>query len=831
MKTNFKIKCIPFSTILGIVLALFSYNTAFSQIDEKLKTDIRSTGMIHSPLPLDYSKSFETFGLTKKVLTSEMLSDMEELGKWSHWGIGGISQTSERSVSGKNSLRLVAPTRSSETWVQGMPATETHFGLGFGTSIASLNVGGANWEKYNRIMFYIYPDCEGARSIYLNLYIENDGKIKVPDEWDREGVHEINLINRQWNQCFLEITELPRDKVTKLSFAIETFGKELAMGDFLQFDIDAMELQVIENPEVVSGWMPAQNRIIYSTTGYGIESEKSAIVNISKHDGTFKLMNYPARQTVYEGKIKSGKTHIGTFETIDFSDFKQEGEYMIQVGDVTTPSFYINRNIWDNSAWRVLNFMFCERCGYPVPGIHGSCHSDLNGEYNDRKFTLNGGWHDAADMSQQAIQTGEIAYAMFEMANRAKEKGNIDLHARMIEEALWGLDYILRTRLGDGYRAQTVGTNLWTDGFLGTIDDAGRRQIRVHNGAFQNFLYSGIEAYAAMSVEKDLMLKENLQKVAKEDFDFALKRFEELGFNELVRAGHGHASMTSQSQFMATVSWAASMLYKLTKEPYYAEKAAEFIKYTVDCQRTQPLKDKNKTNGFFYRDHNKKSIVHFNHQSRDQVYMQALTALCETQHGHKDFKTWDNAIRLHAAYLKNIMQYVQPYGMIPSGVYHIDEEKDSLNFYVQHTWANRGYAKEYKEQLQNGFKLDKEHYLKVFPVWFSFRGNAAVHLATGKSAALCGKYLNDKELINIAEQQLFWIVGKNPFGQSLIYGEGHNYMQQYTALPGEVVGEIPVGMQSRYNEDTPYWPQFNTATYKEVWGTPAGKWFSLIAEF
>ena len=821
-------KCIPW----GIILVLFCYNSfLFSQVDDKLKADIRNTGMVHSPLPLDYSKSFETFGLSKKILTREMLCDMEDLGKWSYKGIGNMYQTTERSISGKNSLRLVAPTRASETWVQGMPANDVYFGLGFGTAMATFDVGGANWEQYNRLMFYIYPDCEGARSIYLNLYIANDGRIKVPDEWEREGCHEINLINRQWNQCFLELTELPRDTVTTLSFAIETFGKELTMGDFLQFDIDAVELQVVENLEVVSGWMPAENRIIYSTTGYGIDSEKSAIVNVTKHNGTFKLIDYQTRQTVYEGKVKSGKTPIGTFETIHFSDLKKNGEFMIQVGDITTPPFYIHQDIWDNSAWRVLNFMFCQRCGYPVPEKHGACHFDLNGEYNGRLFTLHGGWHDAGDMSQQAIQTGEIAFALFEMANRAKEKGNTDLHVRLLEEAQWGLDYILRTRLGDGFRAQTVGTNLWTDGFIGTIDDADRRQIRVHNGAFENFLYSGIEAYASLSIEKDIMLKENLQKVAKEDFDFALKRFEELGYEERYANRYGHAYMTSQSQYMATISWAASMLYLLTQDTYYAEKAAQYITYTIDCQRTEPLKDKNKTCGFFYRDLDKKSIVHFNHQSRDQVYMQALTVLCETQPNHKDFKTWDKAIRLYAVYLKNIMQYVQPYGMIPSGVYHIDEVKDSVNFYVQQVWLTRDVSKEYQEQLENGFQLDQEHYLRVFPVWFSFKGNAAVQLATGKAAALCGKYLKDKELIDIAEQQLFWIVGKNPFGQSLIYGEGHNYMQQYNALPGEVVGEIPVGIQSRFNEDTPYWPQFNTATYKEVWGTPAGKWFSLIAEF
>jgi hypothetical protein len=61
----------------------------FSQTDEKLKSGIRSTGYVHIPLPLDYSKSFETFGLTKKVLVSDMLCDMEDMKKWSYVGRGG----------------------------------------------------------------------------------------------------------------------------------------------------------------------------------------------------------------------------------------------------------------------------------------------------------------------------------------------------------------------------------------------------------------------------------------------------------------------------------------------------------------------------------------------------------------------------------------------------------------------------------------------------------------------------------------------------------------------------------------------------------------------
>lgn len=806
--------------LLPILLLLLCPLLLKAQVDEELKQDVINTGFLHRPLPLDYSKSFETFGLSKKLLSSTMLAGMESLDKWTHKGIGGISLTAERKKEGEHSLRLVAPSTYPEF---------LGWGIGFGTSMASYEVGGKNWEQFNRIRFFIYPNCEGARSIYLNLYLENEGAIKVPDKYEREGFHENNLVNGQWNECFIEMTELPRDKVTKLSFAIEVFGKERTMGDSLKFDIDAVTLEKVANPEVVTGWIPAENRIIHSTTGYGTGSVKSAIVSSNIRAEKFQLIDQKTKEVAFEGNIRPEKTQLGNFRTIDFTEFSNRGEYFLRAGDISSKPFYIHPDIWENSAWRILNFIFCERCGYPVPGKHGACHSDLNGIYKGKLFALNGGWHDAADMSEQVMQSAEIVYSLLEMSKRAKGQ----LHQRLLEEAEWGIDMILKTRLGDGYRAQTWGTNLWTDGFIGTKDDStSRRRIRIHNRAFENFIFAGVEAYAAMTIEGDTMLRNNLRKVALEDFHFAKQRFDSLGFNELSGGGGGdHAAMGSNSQYMANISYTATLLFQLTAEKYYADIAASAIGYALKCQRTDPLNDRNKTSGFFYRDTTRQSIVHFTHQSRDHAYMQALTALCITQPSHPDYAKWEKAIKLYGQYLKNIMRYVAPYGMVPSGVYNINEIRDSANFYRVQVGISGGVEKDFKEQLQNGVKLDNEHWLRVFPVWFSFRGNAAVHLATGKAAALCGKFLKDKELMNIAEEQLFWLVGKNPFGQSLIWGEGSNYPQLYVALPGETVGGIPVGMQSRFNGDLPYWPQFNTATYKEVWGAPAAKWLSLIAEF
>lgn len=168
-----------FFSIAAFILIPFCALDA--QVDEQLKKDVRQTGYIHSPLPLDYTKAYETWSINKKVLLSDLLCDMETTDKWTHKGIGSMSVTSDRSIDGKKSLRIDAPTKVEQF---------LDWGLGFGTSLVSFDAGGKSWEKYNRIHFYIYPDCEGARSVYLNLYVVNDGKIKVPDKYGREGYHE-----------------------------------------------------------------------------------------------------------------------------------------------------------------------------------------------------------------------------------------------------------------------------------------------------------------------------------------------------------------------------------------------------------------------------------------------------------------------------------------------------------------------------------------------------------------------------------------------------------------------------------------------------------------
>jgi hypothetical protein len=792
--------------------------------DSALSREVIRTGLVHSPLTIDTSNSFEANNLQKKVLQHKSIYKDIHITDWQHHGAGKASLSHEQTISGNQTLKIKFPSSTGKR-AKGSPSDPDY--ATYGNISVTLPVNGDNWEAYNRIVFYIYPDCEGARVVNLNFSFENDDN--SGNKGRHHASHLINLVNRRWNRCFFELGEYNRDRVKNIGFGCSIKGKDRTTGDSLSYYIDNIELQQIEDPDIVSGWIPGNNRIVYSTTGYMSNDKKTAIANIPNNPPDhFELIDTETEQAVFTGKINNRQTTIGKFGILDFSEFNRPGSYKLKTGAIETSPFRIGEDIWDHSLWRVLNFIFCQRCGYPVPGKHGTCHTDLCAVHNGMKISYGGGWHDAGDLSQQTLQTGDVAYSLLEAYNKLKDKNPI-LAARLLEEAEWGLEFILRTRFGDGYRASSVGLLIWLDGIFDTFDDI--TTVRKQNLAFNNFLYAGYQAYAAMTVDRDPMLQEYLERIAKEDFAWAMQRHNEVGYGEFLHV-YEHSYNTSESQYMATISWAAGMLFKLTKDPKYAAIAAEYIRFTLDCQRKEPLGDEGRTKGFFYRDRSRQSIVHYIHQSREQIYMQALTLLCETQPGHPDYGKWSESIRLYGEYLKDLMKYTAPYGMLPSGVYHINEHQDSASFYRLHIFAPENAKELYMEQVKNGVPLDGEHYIKRFPVWFNiFNGNSAVHLSTGKAAAICGKFLNDETLLNIGREQMYWTVGKNPFGQSLIYGEGYNYPQMDGFSSGETVGEMPVGIRSPDNEDIPYWPQTNNACYKEVWTTTAGKWISLAAEY
>jgi hypothetical protein len=121
-------------------------------------------------------------------------------------------------------------------------------------------------------------------------------------------------------------------------------------------------------------------------------------------------------------------------------------------------------------------------------------------------------------------------------------------------------------------------------------------------------------------------------------------------------------------------------------------------------------------------------------------------------------------------------------------------------------------------------------YLRAFPVWFARRGNYGILLSQAKALSAAARLNGDTAALDLAQQQAQWIVGRNPFVQSTMYGEGYDWSQQYSVSSGDFVGSLPVGMQSRGVTDLPYWSSQNMYVYKEVWVHPSGRWLWLMAD-
>ena len=785
---------------------------------DAFKREIEESLYIHSMLPLHRERSLEASFPEKKVVMRKEL-----------WSCGG--QTSAPLAGEKGKLRIgmeeneeyvsiTAPVRS-DAWPKGASADGDY--SNFGTAEVHFELSEEDWSEYNRLHFWVKPQVPGSEVVHLNVGIKSNGTVKIPDRFCREGFTVFDLNNNEWNECFWEFSMLPRDRVTELYFYTFLNGQDTAMGPELTYSYKDIGVEKVENPEKEWGWECGSSQIVLSSAGYFIEGRKTAVANIMEPE--FTVCDEMTGKAVYTGTVETVSNERGDFQVLDFSSVYEEGSYYLQAGGIKSPVFEISKDIVEENVWRVINFLYGERCGMPITGKHGACHFDIAAEHNGLIMPFAGGWHDAGDASQQSAQTGEIVHALLEVASKYKNKSP-RLYQRILEEARWGLDFILRTRFGDGYRATSAGSTRWTNGLIGDMDDV---KTRVYNHAYENFLFSGIEAYAYLKLkEEDEPLAWGSLEAAKEDFSFAEKRFRDYGMEMVQMFEHTYNS--GLSQHYAVIVWAASALYAATGDEGYAKKAEYWCDKLMECQETGRAGIR--ISGFFYRDESHKTIVHFNHQSREQQFMQALVSICETQPDAPKKSLWEDAMKRYAGYLKAIAGNTAPYGMLPAGVHKMDEYKNSEVFQYLHVTCNYEEEREnYKKQLENGTLIGKDHVIRNFPIWFSFRGNTVVMLSEGKAASLLGHYLQDEELLQIGREQLYWIFGKNPFGHSLMYGAGSRYPAQYAIFPGECVGELPVGIETLDNEDIPYWPQGNNATYREVWTSSACRWLWLAADY
>lgn len=756
--------------------------------------DVQTSLYVQRLLPLHKERSLEAEFAQKRVLRS---LELTEFPSACQRGPGSV-------LTEADGFTLCASARG-VCWPEGMPQNGDY--TNWGQADVCILRGRADWSRMNRLRFDVLPFQAGAGHIVLNAAVI----LETADEYAREGETTFNLTCGQWQTCYYEFPELDMSKAKMIRFYALLNGCDTVMGEELRFRFRKIVLEEVECPEPSHGW--ACSRLIVPLSGYLPNGAKTAVAPWAEPDD-FSVTMEDGRLS-FAGKAKKIVNEKGCFAHLDFSTITTPGNYELRYGP-WRERIELREDLTRESLWRSVNFLYGERCGYAIPGRHSACHLDMAAHHGGVSVSYAGGWHDAGDVSQQTLQTGEVVQALLEAADRLPTED--PLAQRLVLEAEWGLDFLLRTRFGDGFRATSAGATRWTDNLTGNEDDV---MVRVHDHPFENLMLSAIEALAARVLCRFRpALAKGVLPIAEADFHFGFKAYRERGM--ALPSFFEHSYGSGQSLYEAAVVYAAGQLYRANGDRTLLPVIVEHVERMLVCQETSgPLP------GAFYRDAKKNMLMHFNHQSREHLYMDALILAVTIFPEHPQ---WIEAAQRYSDYLKALSHYGMPYGMLPAGLHRLDEPEQEASFRLIHLLVH--YEREkvhYAAQLQAGIPLGDGRVVRMFPVWFSFRGNTAVHLSMGRAAATLGRYFQDETLMDIAREQLYWVLGKNPFAQSLQYGMGRRYASQYAVFPGELSGEIPVGIQTRGDEDEPFWPQGCNATYKEVWTSSVSRWLGLMA--
>ena len=740
-----------------------------------------------APFPLEEAhpeRSMLARWAQKEVLDARLLDDMEE-ARWTvREGKPELSYTRERSVDGVQSLRQRV---SLVDWDHILdPAERTPWDSfqgeqGGWTCVALEFEEPQDWRAYNRISLWVYIHPSRNPNVSFALDVVNatpDGTLTPSRETN------LDIPQGEWHQVLWELDGVPRDQVLRFEICQTCTGYDRSLGEQdVTLDFDKLELQRVE-PDHFEGWDLPVGQFAFAHTGYRPTDPKVALAGPGQAD-VFTL------ETVQGKVVFSGEAlriaHKGyEYRRLDFSGFRQKGSYRLRYGDALSEAFPIGREVWKEPFRSALNFYFCQRCGYPVPGIHGVCHQDAQGTDGEKKIGVNGGWHDAGDLSQGFWRTAYGCYALLDAL--ADVPGDRELRRRLSEEARWGLDWLLKVRFPDGRHISWTTLRYYSDNAIGTPDDV------VSQAGFVPWeVFQGVAVFLKALQNLRLTSEERttFEEAARVDWEAVMKR------------GWPSASYLD-------ASWgaiASAAMYQRFQEERYRQAALHFGQLLLQCQETESV-DGISLTGYFYTDPSRSQRLHDYHAAFNEAMMLAYAALCRAF--PDESAPYRTGARLFLdGYLKPGSKQAAPFDLLPAGIFTKAETA-----------------------LQPGTDLGGDLVLRTFPVWQDhiFHGATNFHLSQAWALAVAADLLEDREAWALVQEQLEWVLGRNPFSASLMYGVGYNYAPDFVYCTRNIVGALPVGVDS-FHDDAPFWNGTANATSHEIWVEPVSRFVGTLSLF
>ena len=524
---------------------------------------------------------------------------------------------------------------------------------------------------------------------------------------------------------------------------------------------------------------------------------------------------------VYKGMLEKTETLLGKFCTGNFSQLTQPGIYRIYLPEKSIGSyqFIISAGVFHQIPSLFLDFLHNWRSGDFSNAYRGKTHMD-DGRRSDNgnQIDATGGWYDAGDTRKWMVHTNLPAIGFFDLVEKlsftrshfiSENKSGNDF----ITESMWALEFILKMQDpetgmffedvgGGGATRFAEGMGWWYDNHAGCMADNGENHFTDNipesgDERTVRVTYNPIAQYTSIYILLRACphIAEEQPQLAEKCLQAALRnwRFMEKKKNE-GDMFHGWTSVRSW-RLMAAHALHDNNSLSVTE---------------LNIAIAELLKLFNPGTGFWYMDDRKKDsyrgILHS---------AQPVIALC---------RALDSEIPIEKQLQEEIIQkltltadrYVSnlsllnPFGFMPFGLYF--EKKSEKDLY-------RSYD---------------DMYLRFFmPVHAKQRivhGLGGHWTSWAHALALAGKILKSNELTDAAWNQLYWLLGKNPYNASLITGIGYNHPMPHSRY----LGTLPGGFMNGFigtEEDLPFLDMERKAQWNstEYWNTPLANSMMALA--
>lgn len=488
--------------------------------------------------------------------------------------------------------------------------------------------------------------------------------------------------------------------------------------------------------------------VLVNQAGFDTDRTKSLVVQIrdpqEARPGKFHLLDDSGR-TVFSGGLRhQGRGHPGTpsdwgaaYWVGDFTRFTRAGRYRarVEIGAQKVESFAFRieqQLLFRQTIEAAVGFFRWQRCGAELPGLHKACHLDdgrLPAELGGGHRNLTGGWHDAGDYNKYILNGGTplAVYALSLLHRDSAVRLSEETRRAIIEEARWGADFLLRMRVPgkdtllscvfSGY-GRAGAPERETDNVPNTTDDrpAGRGPLGPWPRMGKVLHAPSPLSAAALAVSAGTQGGKRYRQPAEDLWQAAVTALEPGGDTSWIDSQDtGFSRLRAESEILL----ADLELARLTGDSKYQSDAAQRVNGILLQQDTSGL--------------------------------------------------WPSSLRGDGAWPASLALFAKSYPRHPASA----RCRAALK-----RWVVRN-----SELAGNPFNLIQWSERAVFFPYTNpkqwYVGQNSQYLSRAWALYLSGHLLDDQRCAALADRQLDWILGTNPFSVCMMEGQGSFHLPRY----------------------------------------------------